>query len=205
MPFNPDQHWTLLFLARRAVEAAVCGRQPMPPRIDDLALASLRGAFVTLKTHGQLRGCIGRFVSDVPLYQLVTEMAVAAATQDPRFAQQRLRPEELCDSHIEISVLSALELIADPLDFEIGLHGIYVRAGQRTGCFLPQVGLESGWSAEEMLAQCCARKAGLAPDAWRTGSVEVFRFTADVLEEPHPQPPLVPGFAFGAVVVQPGA
>ena len=43
------------------------------------------GCFVTIKQHGQLRGCIGNFISDKPLYRLVQEMAVSAATRDPRF------------------------------------------------------------------------------------------------------------------------
>lgn len=170
--------------------------------LDDPELNTFRGVFVTIKTAGQLRGCIGRFVGDVPLYQLVSSMAVAAATQDPRFAQNRLRPEELCDCHIEISVLSPLQRIENPLDFQIGVHGISIRAGQRTGCFLPQVGPEAGWTPQEMLSQCCARKAGLSPDAWRIGELEVYRFSAEIIEEPHLRE--APQMAFGSVVVQPG-
>jgi AmmeMemoRadiSam system protein A len=185
MVLSPDQRLTLLLVARRAIEAAVCGRELPVLATRDVQLdESLCGVFVTIKTNGQLRGCIGRFVGDHPLPQLVGMMAVSAASQDPRFASNRLQPHELCDCHIELSVLSPLERIANPLDFEIGKHGIYLRAGNRTGCFLPQVGPDAGWTAEQMLTQCCARKAGLAGDAWRNGEVEVFRFTAEVIEEP---------------------
>jgi AmmeMemoRadiSam system protein A len=202
MAFTPDQCSTLLAIARRMMEAAVCGRQPPTLAVDDPALNTYAGVFVTIKTNGQLRGCIGRFVGELPLHQLVANMAVAAAAQDPRFANNRLQPHDLCDCHVEISVLSPLERIANPLDFQIGVHGISIRCGQRTGCFLPQVGPEAGWTPEEMLRQCCTRKAGLSPDAWRTGEVEVFRFTAEIIEEPDLRE--APQMSFGPVVVQPG-
>lgn len=177
----------LLAIARRSLEAAVTGASPPQWVCHDPALHERRGVFVTIKADGRLRGCIGRFTSELPVYQLVGQMAVAAATQDPRFANQRLRPDELCTCHVEISLLSPMERIADPLDFQLGVHGIYVRQGTRTGCFLPQVGPESGWTREQMLTQCCARKAGIDADAWKTGDVEVSRFTAEVIEEPHLQ------------------
>ena len=186
MLLSPEKRLTLLLIARRAVEAAVCGRELPPLATHDVQLDEAScGVFVTIKTNGQLRGCIGRFVGDHPLPQLVGMMAASAATQDPRFTSNRLLPHELCDCHIELSVLSPLERIANPLDFEIGKHGIYLRCGNRTGCFLPQVGPDAGWTAEQMLTQCCSRKAGLAADAWRNGAVEVFRFTAEVIDEPH--------------------
>lgn len=202
MPLTPEQRPTLLLIARRTIEAVVCGRQPPAFAVDDPELNRLSGVFVTIRTRGQLRGCIGRFVGDAPLHQLVARMAVAAATHDPRFANNRLRPHELCDCHIDISVLSPLELIAEPLDFQIGTHGIHVRSGQRSGCFLPQVGPDAGWTPEQMLTQCCARKAGLAPDAWRTGGVEVRRFTAEVIEEPELRE--AAQASANAVIVQPG-
>ena len=202
MPFTPEQGATLLLIVRCTIEAVVCGRQPPVFAVDDSELSRQSGVFVTIRTRGQLRGCIGRFVGDAPLYQLVARMAVASATQDPRFANNRLRPHELCDCHVDISILSPLELVADPLDFQIGTHGIHVRSGQRTGCFLPQVGPEAGWTPEQMLNQCCGRKAGLAPDAWRRGEVEVRRFTAEMIEEPELREQ--PQAAVNAVIVQPG-
>ena len=201
MVLSPEQRLTLLLIARRAVEAAVCGREPPVLATNDGQLDEARcGVFVTIKTNGQLRGCIGRFVGDHPLPQLVGMMAVSAATQDPRFTSNRLRSHELCDCHIELSVLSPLERIANPLDFKIGKHGIYLRSGNRTGCFLPRVGPDAGWTAEQMLTQCCVRKSGLAGDAWRNGDVEVFRFTAEVFEEPHFH--VVSPVAVGNFVVQ---
>src|SRR5262245_33779881 len=125
MVLSSEQRLTLLLVARRAIEAAVCGREPPALATHDVQLDEARcGVFVTIKTNGQLRGCIGRLVGDYPLTQLIGMMAFSAATQDPRFASNRLRSDELCECHIELSVLSPLERLADPLDFEIGKHGI---------------------------------------------------------------------------------
>ena len=113
----------------------------------------------------------------------VAEMAEASAHRDPRFLFDRLRPEELKELTIEISILSPLERIADPLDFELGRHGIYLKQGGATGCFLPQVATETGWSKEEFLSQCAYSKAGLPPDGWKEPATEVYRFTCEIIEE----------------------
>jgi AmmeMemoRadiSam system protein A len=175
---------TLLGIARGAVEAAVQGRAAEPPRCDDPELSQQQGAFVTLKTHGRLRGCIGQFIARQPLCRVVHEMAVAAATEDPRFFAMRLRPAEMEALEIEVSVLSPLRRVKDPLaEVELGTHGIYIRSGPRGGCFLPQVATETGWSKEEFLCECCAGKAGLPPYAWKDPQTEVLVFTAEVIEE----------------------
>ena len=70
------------------------------------SLLEPRGAFVTIHTGGELRGCIGRVDADTPLYLAVEQLAVAAATRDPRF--EPLRAEELTETRVEISVLSPL-------------------------------------------------------------------------------------------------
>ena len=180
---SPEQRQTLLALARRSVAAAVAGR-PLPRAAsDDPALNQKCGAFVTLKTAGELRGCIGQFVCDGPLCATVQQMASAAATQDPRFWHHRIQPQEVDDLDIEISVLSPLQRTRDPLSLELGQHGIYIKRGQQSGCFLPQVASETGWSKEEFLGQCCAGKAGMAEDAWRDPRTEVYLFTAEIIEE----------------------
>ena len=110
-------------------------------------------------------------------------MAIAAAAEDPRFVGMRIRPSELPRLQVEISVLSALERIENPLDIELGTHGIYIKRGTRSGCFLPQVATETGWSKEEFLSQCCAGKAGLPANAWEGSDTEVLVFTAQIIEE----------------------
>ena len=175
---------TLLSVARQSVEEAVTGSRRERPQVELPELQEHQGAFVTLRTHGDLRGCIGRFVADKPLWKVVREMAVQSATADPRFFGRRLRPDELKDLTIEVSVLSPLRRIQDPeTEFELGKHGVYITDGLRSGCFLPQVALETGWSKEEFLSHCCAGKAGLPSDAWRDPSVQVSVFTAEILEE----------------------
>ena len=90
---------------------------------------------------------------------------------------------ELQDVNVEISVLSPLERTNDPLSIELGVHGIYIRSGFSSGCFLPQVATETGWSKEEFLSNCASHKAGLPPDAWRDPDTEVLTFTAEVFRE----------------------
>jgi AmmeMemoRadiSam system protein A len=173
----------VLSTARVCVEAAVRS-EPPPGCIDkEPFLDEKRGVFVTLKTGGRLRGCIGRFDPDEPLRQLIPEMASAAATEDPRFFGDRLTPEELPQLRIEVSVLSPLEKTSDPMAIELGVHGIYLKRGYRSGCFLPQVATETGWSKEEFLSYCANHKAGLAPDAWKDPKTEVYTFTADIISE----------------------
>lgn len=175
----------LLVIARRTVEAVVRKEQRPEFDVQEPELCGQQGAFVTLRTDGNLRGCIGRFVADRPLWQIVRDMAVAAASEDPRFFGMPLQPAELPDLHIEISVLSPLRRIRDPMqEVELGEHGIYIKHGFRSGCFLPQVATETGWSKEEFLNHCCSGKAGLPPDAWRDPRTEVYVFTAEILEEP---------------------
>ncbi|MDP6107847.1 MAG: AmmeMemoRadiSam system protein A [Candidatus Brocadiia bacterium] len=173
----------LLGIARRAVEAVVSGRGSPAEAVDHAELQGKQGAFVTLKTHGRLRGCIGQFISDQPLWKTVRGLGVQSATEDPRFVGSRLTPAELAGLDIEVSVLSPLERIANPLDIELGVHGIHIRRGYRTGCFLPQVATETGWSKEEFLSHCCAGKAGMQPDAWKDPQTEVLVFTAEIIRE----------------------
>ena len=79
--------------------------------------------------------------------------------------------------------LAKLLIGKNPLDIELGVHGIHVKRGWSSGCFLPQVATETGWSKEEFLSNCCSHKAGLPPDAWKDSKTEVLVFTAEVVEE----------------------
>ncbi|HNS21038.1 MAG TPA: AmmeMemoRadiSam system protein A [Sedimentisphaerales bacterium] len=175
---------TLLRIARDTVRAVVCGTPLPQASSDDPVLNAPCGCFVTLKTHDNLRGCIGQFTSDRPLIELVSEMAEASVARDPRFSGRRIAPRELDDLHIEISVLSPLERTEDPLSLELGVHGIYIKQGYASGCFLPQVATETGWTREEFLSYCCFHKAGLPADAWKDPNTEVYLFTAEVFDAP---------------------
>ncbi len=177
---DKEREQILLDIARGAVRDAVNGERSTVPSSDDAELVATCGCFVTLKNNGRLRGCIGQFISDKPLIELVSEMAVAAATQDPRFVSDPIGPGELDSLDVEISALSVLEKTNDPLSLRPGVDGIYITHGHQSGCFLPQVATEMGWTEREFLTQCCVHKAGLPPDAWEKNDTDVFLFTADV-------------------------
>ena len=177
---NEAQKEILLKPARDTVEAVIT-QKPIPkPESDDPELNANCGCFVTLKNQNQLRGCIGQFNSEMPLIELVVEMAKASAASDPRFVADRITSDELDQLDIEISVLSPLKRTDDPSSLRLGVDGIYVKKGGASGCFLPQVATETGWSKEEFLSYCCAHKAGLPPDAWKDPKTEVYLFSAEV-------------------------
>jgi AmmeMemoRadiSam system protein A len=177
---NDLQKKVLLEVARDNVEEAVNRRPASKPHSDDPELNKPSGCFVTLKNGEDLRGCIGQFVADRPLIEMVAEMARASATGDPRFFGNPITAAELPQLDIEISVLSPLKKTDDPLSLRLGVDGIYIKRGFASGCFLPQVATETGWSKEEFLSYCCAHKAGLPPDAWKDKKTEVFLFTAEI-------------------------
>jgi len=176
---NETQRETLLRTVKQAVDAAV-HRRPVPqPHSDDPELNARCGCFVTLKNGQRLRGCIGQFTSDVPLIQLVARMGKASSTEDMRFFNDPIRPGELTQLTIEISVLSPLRRTNDPLSLRLGVDGVYIVRGGRSGCFLPQVAEETGWSKEQFLSYCCSHKAMLPPDAWKDPATEVYLFTVE--------------------------
>jgi hypothetical protein len=135
-------------------------------------LTSKCGAFVSLHEYGHLRGCIGHFGEDIPLHEIVAEMARAAAFEDPRFSP--VRREELDDIDIEISVLTPMRRIKNLDEFELHRHGIYIRKGYRSGTFLPQVADEVDWTKEEFVGHCSQDKAGLGWNGWRDAELYVY-------------------------------
>ena len=177
---DKNQQQILLEVARDSVTAAVQGRKTPVPSSDDAELNQDRGCFVTLKNEADLRGCIGQFTADKPLIEMVRDMAMASATRDGRFFGNPITEDELDHLDIEISALSPLVKTDDPLGLRIGIDGIYIIKGHCSGCFLPQVATETGWSKEEFLSFCCSHKAGLSPDAWKDADTEVYLFTADI-------------------------
>lgn len=130
------------------------------------------GAFVTLHKDGALRGCIGRFVADEPLFTIVQKMAIAAATEDSRFPT--VESEEMNKIDVEISVLTPLKKISSTDEIEMGRHGIYIKKGFHSGTFLPQVALETGWTKEEFLGYCARNKAGIGWDGWKDADIYIY-------------------------------
>ncbi len=169
-----DDKRALLRIARQTITEYLA--QQGVPSIDASALSPAVqmpcGAFVTLTKHRQLRGCIGRFEATEPLYKIVQEMAVAAATQDSRF--EPVQSSELRDIDVEISVLTPMRRIQSIDEFELGKHGIYMKKGGHSGTFLPQVAKETGWSKEEFLGHCAEDKAGIGWSGWKDAELYVY-------------------------------
>ena len=148
------------------------------PMILPVILQQKCGAFVSLHKHGRLRGCIGHFGEDVPLHEIVAEMARAAAFEDPRFMP--VTADELSDIDIEISVLTPMRRIQSLDEFELHRHGIYIRRGYRSGTYLPQVADEVNWTKEEFVSHCAQDKAGIGWDGWRDAETELYVYEAIV-------------------------
>ncbi len=171
---------SLLAIARQTLETYVRTGKLPPATAATAQLSEKRGVFVTLHKHGELRGCIGYVEAVKPLYQAVSDMAVAASSEDPRFPPVSLA--ELADIDIEITVLSPLRRLPSPDSVVVGKHGLVIRKGFHSGLLLPQVPVEQGWNREQFLAHTC-RKAGLPPSAWQDPDVQLFCFTGQVFGE----------------------
>ncbi len=176
---------TLLRIARSAVSetAGVKGLPLEDPAGFSDRLREPYGCFVTLKADGALRGCIGRFETTTPLYELVREMAIAAASQDYRF--RPVEAGELGGIDIEISILTPLKKIGSIDEIELGRHGIYLKKGFSTGTFLPQVATETGWTKEEFLGHCARDKARIGWEGWK--EAEIYTYEAYVFGEHDPR------------------
>jgi AmmeMemoRadiSam system protein A len=192
---TPEERQFLLADARETIAAELESRAPRYRRDTDDKTAPnsvLRqpcGAFVTLHKYSSgghiardrsLRGCIGRMTANLPLEETVRLMAHEAAFGDPRFPP--LRPGELEQCHIEISALSPMSVCPDPQQVEVGVHGLYLTRGGRSGVLLPQVPLEQGWNRQEYLDYICV-KAGLPPESYNAPDATLYTFTAVVFGE----------------------
>lgn len=170
----------LLNIARDAITSLVNKQEYQPQPREEKNLNERSGCFVTIKQSGKLRGCIGNFQSERPLFQEVAEMAIASASKDPRF--HPLEKAELGTFSLEISVLSPLEKIDDIELIEVGTHGIYLEKNFSRGVLLPQVATEYGWDRITFLQQTC-QKAGLQTDAWQDADADIYIFSAQIIKE----------------------
>lgn len=177
-----DERRQLLAIARDAIAYSL-GNIPAPPAaLLEGSLAGPGGAFVTIRLHGRLRGCIGYIESPMPLANVVAEVAVKSARHDPRFPP--LTQDELEECALEVSLLSPLQKVVDEKEIRIGVHGLLLECRGRRGLLLPQVAVENGWSVRELLKNTC-RKAGLEDGAWRDPGATLYKFTAEVASEEH--------------------
>ncbi len=179
-PLTLEEGSVLLTLARRAIARKLnraVGEMPKLP----FRLGEALGVFVTLRrrSDGELRGCIGYVEPRFPLSEGVAHAARAAAFDDGRF--EPVRPDELDGLVIDVSVLGPPEPI-DPVDVQIGVHGLILRHQGRSGLLLPQVPVEKGWDRLAFLDYTC-QKAGLSPGTWRHAGAELLGFRAQLFQE----------------------
>jgi len=169
---SDEEKQTLKDIAYTSIKDSLNGKPISMFNIQSSILQQKCGAFVSLHKQGRLRGCIGHFGEDVPLHEIVAEMARAAAFEDPRFLP--VTRDELNDLDIEISVLTPMRRIQSIDEFQLHKHGIYIRKGYRSGTFLPQVADEVNWTKEEFIGHCSQDKAGLGWDGWRDAELYVY-------------------------------
>jgi AmmeMemoRadiSam system protein A len=180
MHLSVDDKKALLQLARSSIECAIQDK-PLPgtdPSQQNLLKPC--GAFVTVRVNGELRGCYGYLNAYYPLAQLVQEVGVKAALEDPRF--EHVMPDELVSMDLEVSVLEPPVKVEHIEEIEVGVHGLIMETRLHRGLLLPSVATEYGWDREQFLNHT-ALKAGLSPDAWKAKNVTIYKFTAEKFSE----------------------
>lgn len=173
----------LLKIARNTITNLL--QNTLPKEVTDIPKESQinkpYGAFVTLTEHGCLRGCMGNFEPDKPLFKVVQQTAICAAFKDPRFPAVNLN--ELDQIKIDISVLSPRKNIKSYQEIVPGKHGVYVEQGCLGGTYLPQVAPEQNWDREAMMNSLCRDKSGLPVSCWKEGKAKLSTYTALVFGE----------------------
>jgi len=179
--FTEEEKSQLFAIARNSIRSLLFDNKRIG--IDEKVMPSKfkkpMGAFVTLKINGVLRGCIGRFISSDPLYEVVKASALSSAFEDPRFPP--LTKNEFEKTDIEITVLGPLKKINSISEIILGKHGIYIKKEFRSGTMLPQVAIENGWTVEQFLGYTSRDKAGLGWEGWK--DAEIYIYEGVVLED----------------------
>jgi len=180
--YSKEEKKYLLDLARNSITYYLeNGKRIQPEKPVYEKLSEERAVFVTLNKQGNLRGCIGHMHAQMPLYKAVSEMAASAAFEDPRFP--KVKEKELKDIDIEISVLTPMKQITDWKQIRMGIDGVWIKKGWRSGVFLPQVATDTGWDRVTFLENLCAHKAGLPKDAYKDPSTEIYIYQVEKFSE----------------------
>ena len=171
---NDEEKKELLDIAKLTLyEATIKNKKP---QIDESKISpKLKqpiGAFVTLEKNGKLRGCIGRFEPNEPLYKIIVDMTINSAKYDSRF--NPVTPDELKDIEIEISVLTPRKPIHSLDEIVIGKHGIFIQKGNKSGTFLPKVATDMNWSVEEFVGHCAKDKANIGYYGYKNAKIYIF-------------------------------
>jgi len=180
--YSKEEMKYLLDLARKSITYYLeNGKRFQPKQPEYEKLKEERAVFVTLNEYGNLRGCIGHMHAQMPLYKAVSEMAVSAAYEDPR--SPKVKEKELKDIDIEISVLTPMKQITVWEQIRMGIDGVWIKKGWRSGVFLPQVAIDTGWDRVTFLENLCAHKAGLQKDAYKDPSTEIYIYQVEKFSE----------------------
>jgi hypothetical protein len=176
----PQEQALLLQSARQTLRHYVetGERKPIPPERIAPGLERKAGAFVTLSSRGELRGCVGRRASEEPLWRLAPALALSAALEDSRF--RPVKPGE-AGLEVEISVLSPFKWVADASAFRVNEHGALLDSGLNHGLLLPQVATERNWTARQFL-DALAHKAGVSGKVYGDASTRLYVFRAQILD-----------------------
>jgi AmmeMemoRadiSam system protein B/AmmeMemoRadiSam system protein A len=179
--FSKEEKNLLFKIAKNSIHSILYNKKRYEPEAKNMPPKLLKqyGAFVTLKINGELRGCIGRFISSEPLYKVVGESAVSSAFEDPRFSP--LTKEEYEKTDMEITVLGPMKRIHNINEIVLGQNGIYIKKGSSAGTMLPQVAIENNWTVEEFLGYTSRDKAGIGWDGWK--DAEIYIYDGLVLED----------------------
>jgi AmmeMemoRadiSam system protein A len=185
-----EQGQRLVQVARRTIAAKLDtldeASKVVPDKdLADPAFREKRGTFVTLKTKGQLRGCMGCLTPSETILEGIQRNAINAAFNDPRFPALTLI--ELDQTAIDISILTnprELEYSegSDLLEkLRPNIDGVIINKGLARATFLPQV-WEQLPRPQDFLAHLC-RKAGLSPDEWKRGGLDVSIYQVQYFHE----------------------
>ncbi len=180
LPLDDMLKQDIINRARQGVELAAKNLELMPVRYIPTKLNVEMAAFVTLKKNGKLRGCMGHTYPKELLPIEVEKAAYLAASKDYRF--EKVSESELDSIKIEVTILSRFKRIFTPNDIIIGKHGVYIRNGNRTGLFLPNVATEQNWNLNELLINLC-KKADLSQEMIHHPDTELYIFNAIKLSE----------------------
>ncbi len=165
---EPEEMHPLARLAKETVEGYVReGTLPHPAELTP-EMREKAGVFVTLKKHGQLRGCIGTFEPTRPnVAEEIINNAIGSSTKDPRF--QPMAAEELPDLTYSVDVLTSPMPVQSEEELDPRRYGVIVECGGQRGLLLPDL---EGVDTVEQQINICRQKAGILPDE----PVKLFRF-----------------------------
>ena len=171
---SPEAGQALVKAARATLERELAGSKQSPISLEGYPeLAKSTGLFVTLRKHGELRGCIGRIEGVGSLASVLPMVAMGAALRDHRF--QPVTAEELKEIDVEVSVLTPPAKLEQLNDLVPGRDGVILESQDHSGVFLPKVWEETGWTRMEFLRELASQKAGLPPDAWKSATLSTFQ------------------------------